>query len=172
MKKLTMNQLMKCLIFFVPVLFVSACSPPDAASGTSTGDGRTRLNASTSYAEIGNYVVRANAMNTIELTPDVANAYDITRSEDRALVNLVVLRKAEEIGLDVPIKANVSLSAANLTGQVKSVDIIEVVDGDSIYYLSEVAVENRETINFDFDVRPNDSDRTLLIRFSHEFYTR
>jgi len=167
-----MNRVMKCLALVVPVWALWACSPPDAASGTSTGDGRSRLNAAESYAEIGDYVVRANAMNTVELTPDIASAYDIVRSEDRALVNLVVLRKAEEIGLDQPIKADVSLSAANLTGQVKSVEVTEIVDGDSIYYLGEVAVENRETINFDFDIRPTDSDRTLLIRFSHEFYTR
>ena len=167
-----MSNSMKSMALILPLLLLSACSPPDAASGTSTGDGRTRLNASNSYAEIGNYVVRANAMNTIDLTPDVASAYDITRSEDRALVNLVVLRKADEIGVDTPIKANVTLSAANLTGQVKGVDIVEVVDGDSIYYLGEIAVENRETVNFDFDIRPADSDRTLLVRFSHEFYTR
>lgn len=167
-----MSNLMRYMVLAVAALMLLACSPPDVASGTSTGQGRTRLNASAGDAQIGSYVVRANAMNTVDLTPDIASAYDITRSEDRALVNLVVLRKDAASGVDIPVKANVSLAAANLTGQVKSVDVFEVIDGDSIYYLSEVAVENRETINFDFDIRPQDSDRTLLVRFSHEFYTR
>ncbi|MEE4184494.1 MAG: DUF4426 domain-containing protein [Gammaproteobacteria bacterium] len=167
-----MSKLRNYVALIAPALMLLACSPPDVASGTSTGQGRTRLNAATSDAQIGNYVVRANAMNTVDLTPDVASAYEITRSEDRALVNLVVLRKDAERGVDIPVKADVSLSAANLTGQVKNVEVFEVIDGDSIYYLSEIAVENRETINFDFDIRPQDSDRTLLVRFSHEFYTR
>jgi hypothetical protein len=76
------------------------------------------------------------------------------------------------VGQDEPIKASVSLSAANLTGQLKSVDVREIEDSTSIYYLGEVSVDDKETINFDFDILPEGDDRTLLVRFSHQFYTR
>jgi hypothetical protein len=145
----------------------------DSVETTSaSNDGRKRLNASTNYAEFGDYVVHVNAMNSDGLTPEIASGYGITRSEDVGLINLVVLKKSAAPGMDKPVQTEVSLSAANLTGQVKSVEMREIQDGVSIYRIGIVTVENRETVNFDFDIRPKGSDRMLRVRFSHEFYTR
>lgn len=167
-----MKQIVKIVALMLPLFVLAACAPSAPESGPTSGDGRARLSTINSYAELGDYVVRANAMNSSDLTPEVASNYGITRSADRALINLVVLRKTGEIGIDLPVKAKVEIAAANLTGQRKNVDVTEVVDGDSIYYLSQVGVEHRETVNFDFDIRPVGADRTLLVRFTHEFYTR
>jgi len=51
-------------------------------------------------------------------------------------------------------------------------EINELSDGASIYYVGVVPVEDRETINFDFDVQPEGSNQLLLIRYTHEFYTK
>ena len=48
----------------------------------------------------------------------------------------------------------------------------EIEDSTSIYYIGEVSVDDKEMINFDFDILPEGDDRTLLVRFSHQFYTR
>ena len=64
------------------------------------------------------------------------------------------------------------VSASNLTGQLKNMELREIIDGPSIYYIGVVKVDNRETINFDFDVQPEGSNQVLLIRFTHEFYTK
>ncbi len=152
-------------------LGAAACSPGEGPA-TSGDDGRKRLNASVSYADFGDYVVHVSAMTSDALTPEVAQAYGITRSEDLGLVNLVVLRKTGEPGVDMPVAAAVELAAANLTGQAKSIRLQEIADGPSIYQIGTVRVENREMINFDFDIRPHGSDRNLAVRFSHEFYTR
>ena len=102
----------------------------------------------------------------------MAQSYGITRSEKGGLVNLVVLRKLDELGATEPVKASVTLNAANLTGQVKSSNIREIIDNESIYYIGEVSIDDRETINFDFDVQPDGSTRNLPIRFTHKFYER
>ncbi len=153
-------------------MLLIGCDGVETSSATSDNDGRKRLNASVSYAEFGGYVVHVNAMNSDSLTPEIASAYGITRSEDTGLINLVVLKKSAEPGTDTPVNADVKLSAANLTGQIKNMQLKEIQDGVSIYYIGSVAVENRETINFDFDIRPAATDRTLKVRFTHEFYTR
>ncbi len=150
---------------------MAACSPGEGPAVTGD-DGRKRLNANISYADFGDYVVHVSAMTSDALTPDVAQAYGITRSEDLGLVNLVVLRKTGEPGVDTPVSSQVSLAAVNLTGQSKSVELQEIKEGLSIYQIGMIRVENRETINFDFDIRPAGSDRNLAVRFSHEFYTR
>lgn len=158
-----------------PVLLIAfligACESPSDA-GARSGDGRERLSINDSYGEFGDYVVHVNAMTTAGLNPEIAQSYGITRSENKGLINLVVLKKPDGVGQDQPVRAAIGLTAANLTGQVKTVEVREIEDNVSIYYIGEVSVDDRETINFDFDVRPEGSDRTLLVRYSHQFYTR
>ncbi len=148
-----------------------ACEPANNAT-IKSGDGRQRLSVNKSYGEFGEYVVHVNAMTTAGLTPEIAQGYGIVRSNNVGLINLVVLKKSSEVGQDKPTQASVSLSAANLTGQLKSVDVREIEDSASIYYIGEVSVDDKETINFDFDILPEGGDRTLFVRFSHQFYTR
>ncbi|NND53687.1 MAG: DUF4426 domain-containing protein [Gammaproteobacteria bacterium] len=165
------STLLTALLLGSGALALSACSPPDVPTSQAE-DGRKRLNAGQSYAQFGDYVIHVNAMTSDGLTPDIAQSYGITRSEDLGLINLVVLKKSDEPGIDTPVTADVKLTTANLTGQLKTLKLQEIRDDVSIYYIGTVNVENRETINFDFDIRPAGSDRTLLARYSHEFYTR
>jgi hypothetical protein len=163
-------KVLGCL-FAVSMLAISACSP-GSSPGQSSTDSRARLNSNNSYKQFGDYVIHVSAISTADLTPDIAQNYGIVRSENQALVNLVVLKKTGEIGVDMPVSANVSMTASNLTGQLKNTELAEIVDGASIYYIGQTAVDDRETINFDFDVQPAGSDQALLIRFTHQFYTR
>ena len=157
----------------ISVVALAACDSADNTAGLNS-ESRTRLHASKPSAKFGSYVIQVNAMSTAELTPEVAQGYDIVRSPNQGLVNLVVLSKAED-GLEKPVGGKVEVSAANLTGQLKNVELREInelSDGASIYYVGVVAVEDRETINFDFDVQPEGSNQLLLIRYTHEFYTK
>ena len=157
------------LTWMLVSLGLAGCDSPSEL-GNAEAEGRTRLSVQKSYAEFGDYVVHINALNTSALTPDIAEKYGITRSGRSGLVNLVVLQKTDKPGTSQPIKASVTVKAANLTGQVKSADIQEVVDGESIYYLGVVSIDDQETINFDFDIVPEGSNRKLPVRFTHEFY--
>lgn len=151
------------------VLALAACEP---ASNSAPGDSRVRLTANSADAVMGDYTIHVSGMLTSDLTPDVAQSYGIQRSENQGLVNLVVLKNGAAKNDGMPVSADVSVSASNLTGQLKTMSMREIVDGDSVYYVGQVAVDDRETINFDFDVRPAGSERLLLVRYSHQFYTR
>jgi hypothetical protein len=151
---------------------LAGCESADKSAGLEN-DSRVRLSAKQSSAPFGAYVIQVNAMSTADLTPEIAQGYGIVRSPNQALVNLVVLR--EENGSQKPVGGNVTVSAANLTGQLKNLELREInelTDGGSIYYIGLVSVDDRETINFDFDVQPQGSNRLLLIRYTHEFYTK
>lgn len=167
-----MNHLHRWALLFTCGLLVGACSPGEGPTAGSSTDGWTRLDARKNYAEFGDYVVHVNGMSTVQLTPDIAANYDITRGEDRGLINVVVLRKTEGVGTDTPVPAAIELNAANLTAQVKSVNLTEVRDGTSIYYLGQVSVDHEETVNFDLSIRPEGSSRNLRVRYTHQFYTR
>lgn len=165
-----MSYINRSLMLIIVAMFGIACDT--GSQSTSSADGRTRLSAQNSYAEFGDYVIHVNGMSSVSLTPEIATNYGITRSEDRGIINLVVLKKNAELGVDVPVVADIKLSTANLTAQFKDIVLKEIKDGPSIYYIGEVPVDDEEMLNFDFDIRPAGSKRVLLVRFSHQFYTR
>jgi len=157
------------LVLSAIVLLAGCDAPRDDGTAVSS---RVRLDSSQADAQFGEYVVRVSGLLTSDLTPEIAQTYGIVRSESRGFVNLVLLRKDAATGAETPVKANVTLSASNLTGQLKNTAIKEIEAADSIYYIVEVEVTDREIINFDFDVRPVDSKRELQVRFTQEFYGR
>ena len=167
-----MGHVRSWIAVVLAVVTVGACDSGQGPTAGSSTDGWTRLDASRNYAEFSDYVVHVNGMSTVSLTPEIAANYGITRSENRGMINVVVLRKTAEVGMDTPVAAAIQLTAANLTAQVKPVKLTEVRDGASIYYLGVVSADRLETINFDMNIRPEGASRNLQVRYTHQFYTR
>ena len=122
------------------------------------------------FQDFGDYVVHFNAQATSMLPPEVARAYGIQRSSNRAMLNVTVIRKVQG-STGTPVRASVSVDASNLTGQLKDLDMREVTEGDAIYYIGELSVANRETLIFDISARPEGVEDPLRVRFRQQFYT-
>ena len=112
----------------------------------------------------GDVVVHYNAVPSVTLAPQVARQYAITRSANRALVNIAVLKQ------DVAVAAKVSGSATNLTGQRQELAVREVREGDALYYLAEPRIADRETLDFDLLVTPAGSNDAIVVKFRQEFF--
>ena len=123
-----------------------------------------------SFSEFGDFVVHFNAQPTDMLPPKVARAYGIQRSENRAMLNVSVLRK-EEGTIGQPVSAEVTVAARNLTGQLKNVEIRKIEDAGAIYYIGEIGVANRETLIFEISVQPEGAPDAHIVRFRQQFYT-
>jgi hypothetical protein len=123
-----------------------------------------------SFSEFGEYVIHYNAQATEMLPPEVARAYGIQRSANRAMITVSVIRKREGTIGDT-VAADVTVSASNLTGQLKSVDTREIREAQAIYYIGEVGVANRETLIFDISVKPEGEAAPFTVRFRQQFYT-
>jgi hypothetical protein len=117
--------------------------------------------------DIGDYVVHFSAQATDELSPDVARAYNIVRSKNRAMLTVSVLRKSD----NVSVPADVSVKTVNLTGQLKNVAMRKIEEQDAVYYIGETPVANRETLIFDIGVTPEGAAGKSEVRFKREFYT-
>jgi hypothetical protein len=122
------------------------------------------------FRDFGDHVVHFNAQLTTMLPPEVARAFGIARSGSRAMLNIVVLRKLPEGGSEA-VSAAVTVSAVNLTGQLKDVRIRELIEGDAIYYIGEVTVSNQEWLTFTVRARPEGAETAHEIRFRQQFYT-
>lgn len=123
--------------------------------------------AGASNADIGDHVVHFSAQSTDQLPTDVARAYNIVRSKNRAMLNVAVLRESD----GAPVEANVVVKTVNLTGQLKNITMRQINEGDAIYYIGEVGIENRETLVFDISVTPEGLTVAKDVRFKREFYT-
>lgn len=123
--------------------------------------------AGASYADIGDHVIHFSAMSTDNLPPEVARAYNIVRSKNRAMLNVSVIDEATE----KPVHATVTVKTVNLTGQLKNVVMREILEQEAIYYIGETPVANRETLVFDISVTPEGASEPSDVRFTRQFYT-
>jgi hypothetical protein len=123
--------------------------------------------AGATSADIGDHVVHFSAQATDQLPPEVARAYNIVRSKNRAMLNVSVLRSED----NTPVSAEVTVKTVNLTGQLKNITMRQINEQEAIYYIGETPVANRETLIFDISVIPEGADTASDVRFKRQFFT-
>jgi hypothetical protein len=152
----------KSLIAVLVFGFVAACGGPGENADIPEAEP-----AGESMKNIGGYVVHFSAQSTDQLSPEIARAYNIVRSKNRAMLNVSIIRESD----DASVEADVQVKTVNLTGQLKNVTMRKVPDQQAIYYIGETPVANRETLIFDITVRPDGADTASEVRFKRQFYT-
>jgi len=123
--------------------------------------------AGASFADIGDHDVHFSAQLTDQLPPEIARAYNIVRSKNRAMLTVSIIGKATGRS----VSGTVTVKTQNLTGQLKNVTMRKIEEQDAIYYIGETAVANRETLIFDISVTPDGKTLPADVRFKREFYT-
>ena len=90
-----------------------------------------------------NYIVHYSAINTTMLTPDVAKLSGITRSSNRAMLNLAVQKKKKD-GTHIGVVAQLKGKVTNLIGQKRTLDFNLVTEGSAVYYLAEFFIDKKQ----------------------------
>lgn len=152
----------KILIVLSLLGVVSACGGPSESAAPPEAQPAGATNV-----DIGDHIVHFSAQSTDQLPPEVARAYNIVRSKNRAMLNVSVLRGSD----NTAVAANVTVKTVNLTGQLKSVTMRRINEQEAIYYIGEIAVANRETLIFDISITPDGVDETSDVRFKRQFFT-
>lgn len=117
----------------------------------------------------GDYVIYYNALPTTQLTPEVARGYGITRSANRALLNVSVHRRGE-VERTTAINAQVKAAATNPNGQRQELRTRRVQEGDAIYYLAEARITPKDTLLFELDITPDGAPQAIHAQFQQEFF--
>ena len=123
--------------------------------------------AGATSVDIGDHIVHFSAQSTDQLPPEVARAYNFVRSKNRAMLTVSVL----EEGTNKASNAEVTVKTRNLAGQLKNVAMRTITEGDSIYYIGETPVTNREILIFDITITPEGANKATDVRFQREFFT-
>jgi len=119
----------------------------------------------------GDYTVHYVAFTTDVLTPSVAKHYGITRSKNRVMVNISILKN--EMGISgKPVRGKVQGTATNLSEQLRELNIREFQEDGAIYYIAETQINNQETLKFDFAITPDGDAESYQLSFQEQFYTR
>ena len=152
----------KTIIALSFLLSLAACGGPSSDATIPQAEP-----AGASSADIGDHVVHFSALSTDQIPPEVARAYNIVRSKNRAMLNVSVL----EAETGKAVTATVTVKTVNLTGQLKTVTMRKVEEQDAIYYIGETPVANRETLIFDISVTPEGATQAAEVRFKRQFYS-
>ena len=118
----------------------------------------------------GGYTIHHNALTTDSLPVQVANAYGIQRSKSRALLNVSVIRD-EPGGMGTPVRANIRAVARTLFGQIRPIELREIVEGRAIYYIGDFPVAHREALRFELEILPAGGRYPLRASMRQEFWT-
>jgi hypothetical protein len=146
---------------------VAACEPTTGVDVTSTQE--AVLPATESSKDFGEYVVFFNALNTDQLTPDIAREYGIVRSKSRAMLNVSIHRKLDG-GRTEAVTGAVSASAINLNGQLMTMTLREIREDTAIYYVGELAITNGEVLIYTIDATPSNEQSRFTVRFKKQFF--
>ena len=120
-------------------------------------------------SRIGDITIRASALPTAALAPEVADRYGIVR-EERTVMLLVGVRQGADMQ-ETAVPATITATATNLSGQRQSIALRELRSGDLLDYVGTVETSLPDTLRFDLTiVREGGASSTM--QFSREFYPR
>ena len=153
----------------ISLVLLGACEQQSETSQTNPD--RISYDANVHDKAFGKHIIHINALTTDQLPTEVARGYKISRSKNRAMLNVSVREKQGEA--EMPVTAGVSVIAKNLSSQLKNVKLREIKETDpvAIYYIGELPVGNEETLVFDIDVTPAGASKPILVSYRQKFFT-
>lgn len=126
------------------------------------------LNAQAENAkEFADHIVYFNAFPTDSLPAQMTKQYGLKRSKNYAMINISVMEKGA--GAPVGVKSNVTGELKNLMGQSRELEFREIKEGKAVYYIAQIGVQSKETVNFYVDIKPNGGQEKYQISFSKKF---
>ena len=148
-------------------------APPVATAQTATPEPRPAkpsltLSSGLNSTQSNGYTVHYNAMPSTQLTPEIARRYGITRSSNRALLNVSVM-KGPRAAEAVAVPARVEATAINPAGQRQALNLREVRDRGAIYYLGDARIDERDELVFELVVTP-EGGASINARYRQEFW--
>ncbi len=132
----------------------------------------TTSSANDNVRQFGDYTVHYNTLTTDMLPAEVASAHGITRSRNRGLLNIAILRDEEhsDEARGEAARARVNAATITLTGRYRSVSMQEIMDGDAVYYIGTFPIRDEEVLDFQVNIEPRGTEQSYQLTFRKTFY--
>ncbi|RUO22961.1 DUF4426 domain-containing protein [Aliidiomarina minuta] len=145
-----------CLISTALLLSITALSAPALATD----------DLGQNMQKLGDWEVHYSAFPSTFLQPQVASQYDLTRSNSRGVINISVLDATSE--QKTPQRVSIEGHALNDLGQRRDLQFRRFIDGDAIYYITQIPHRDDDEYRFFISIRQGDTTQELT--FKHTFY--
>jgi hypothetical protein len=113
------------------------------------------------------HTIHFNAFPSDALSAEMTMKYGLKRSKNIAVVNISVIKNAASISFQ-GVQSKVTGVMKNLMSQEKTLTFKEIHEGNAYYYIAEVAIDNKDLVNFFIDVITSDN-HSYTIKFSKQF---
>ena len=119
------------------------------------------------FRTFGEFEVHYNAVRSDFIAPDAAAQHGLTRSATRGLLNIAVLRRADD-GTQVHSEAALEVSVRGSEGEARVVRMRPIREPGVLYYIGEFRIAGADTWQFELEVLPADTAESFNIRFSQQ----
>ncbi|WP_148861512.1 DUF4426 domain-containing protein [Marinobacter fonticola] len=102
------------------------------------------------YKKFGDYQVHYSIFPSSFLTPEVAAQYGIVRSKSIGIVNVSILEKTEQGGLQ-PVSGQVEGQVMNDIRQSRFLGFRRISEGKATYYIAEFQFSDGELLTFQLE---------------------
>lgn len=119
--------------------------------------------------DFGEFQVHWSVFPSTFLAPEVARENNLNRSKSIGIVNISIMREAENGGLE-PVSGQVEGKVLNDVQQVKFLGFRRIQEGNAVYFIAEYQYSNAELMTFQITARPTGSKEDLPIRFAHTLF--
>jgi len=116
------------------------------------------------FAHWQGYDIHYNTFNSLLIPADVASAHGISRSRQRIITNISILKEG------TPTTGLVEGYSVNLIGQLTQLEFTEVKESTGIYYLASQIVDEKDTLRFSIKIRPRGSEETFDLQYDRQYY--
>lgn len=110
------------------------------------------------------YEIHYTTFSSLIIPSQVAEAHGIVRSKNRIVTNLSIRQDGGSI------RADVNGTSTNLLEQVTPMNFTEVVEQDAVYYLANQVINERDTIRFSINIKPEHINKTYNLEFTRRYY--
>jgi len=117
--------------------------------------------------DFDDYSVHFNVFNSTFVPDHIAAQHKIKRSKYESLINVSLSPLGKYGALPATIKGTVT----NLLQQQKTLEFIEISEGDATYYLAPIRINGEETVHIELELTPKDSDNKLKVKFTQKLYS-
>ncbi len=120
------------------------------------------------FVDLGDFRIHYAALNTTQLTPDVARKFNVQRSSKRILL---VLNAQKRVGGKYEsVTATASGTATTLLGHVQSLELRPIREADVHYVIASFETLEGEYMTVDARVLPAGAMTPVTVKFRQQFY--
>jgi len=118
------------------------------------------------YQKFGDYTVHFSLFSSKFLTPATAKATGFSRAEDRALLNISLVKGTDLSGSPATVVGHYK----NLLQQQRSLEFKTIKEPNASYYIAPLRFTSEEILHFSIEVKPLDSEKSFTVNFTRKMY--